>query len=563
MRRPAIDWNLLLHEMDQLQQTDLSSENFSDWIKSWSHLAATAHNDYSYWLLTTHQNCTQEQTQLRFHKILAERLPMFEQATHKLIKKLLSSNFQHCVPQQLQQQFKKRMQNSNKKQMSLKAKELFLIQEYQRISSQQLVKLERPCSFTEANILLAQSINQQRRQEIWQHIQTAKMSLNKKTAGIFIQLIQIRNKMAKNAGYASYIEFIWDKKDIADYAISEAQHLIEKTAAHFISIRSEINIQNKKWLKLQHIQPWNLSYHYHNDLAQKHHTQDDAIRAGTGALGMLDSEFAEIIQNMSSNKNIDLTPSINKSNHSYTTYYAGMNEQFVVGDFGHHFTDINTILKAFGEAIHFHDCNKANTLFWMKEAPTAVSYFVASTFQALGIRNLSTLRLDFLNSSSCQQLQDTMLQHSSQFIEDLEYRSRFEHWIYQNIDQIKSAHDLNQAYLELCPPFEKEWEGFEQEWSLSWNDWLTVSTPLESIDRLIAWISTMLFLKEYDSNRHESLVQFKALLSLGNTTNVQESLQSLGISLPFTEQDLQTAKDIFLQEYKNSSFTPVQNRNAI
>lgn len=558
MRRPAINWNLLLNEMDDLLNTNLTVENFDDWLRSWSHLACMAHNDYNYWLLIMHQDYADSQRQPFFYKILAERLPTFAHLTCQLSQKLLDSDFKNQISIHLKNVLQEHA-NQNPEHIELRKKELLLIYEYQKLTCQHVVSDQHPHSLTKARSLLCQCTDQHQREQLWREIQKSQADLIEKTASILIQLIHTRNKIAKNSGHKHYIDYLWSLKDVADYSVKDADLLLEHAAQIFDTQEQEDHLHTQDQL-----QPWDLDVYSSTDhLAQDQYTQNDFIRMGTSALSMLDSEFSEIIQKMSKKRNIDFSSGTDKNSQGLACFYADMDEQFIVANLNQHFTDTQIIMNSFGQSIHAHYSNQDNHLFWMKQPTPTVSHFIAYIFQVLGLRHLNTKQIRFLNTSSHQDFNQAVFKHSCQWIQELYTQTRFEHWLYTHIDQIHSSNDLNQAYLNICPPQDPIWKDFETEWSYSWHSSAISNTPFESIEHLMAWLSALRFLEKYDAQPKETLAQLKHLLSLGKTVDFKEALDLLGLSLSFQEQDLKAIQAIVLSECSSSPCSSLQKRNAV
>lgn len=563
MRRPAINWNLLLNEMNDLLHTNPTVANFDDWLNSWSHLASMAHNDYCYWLLVMHQDYTDQQKQPYFHKILAERLPDFERINHKLACKLLDSDLKDKIPTHLKNTIEN-YASQHSDHIELRKKELLLIYDYQKLTCQHILSDEHPNSLVKARSMLCQCTDRHQREKLWREIQQSQAHLIEKTASVLIKLIQVRNKIAKNAGHEHYIDYLWSSKDIADYSIKDANLLLDNTAQLFNNIEQEYHSSIQEQLNIEQLQPWDLDISSSTaHLDQDQHTQDDCIRIGTSALGLIDSDFSELIFKMSNKRNINFSSGNDQNSQGLACFYTNMDEQFIVVNLNQHFTDAKVIMNTFGQSIHAHYSNQDNHLFWMKKSTATVSYLIAYIFQVLGLRHLNTEQIKFLNISSHQDFNQAILQHSCQWIQDLASQARFEHWLYAHIDQIQSANDLNQAYLNICPPQDPIWQEFKTEWSYSWNSWALLDTPFESTEHLMTWLSAMRFLKKYDAQPKETLTQFKHLLSLGRTIHFKEALETLGLPLSFKEQDLKAIQDIVLREYHSSSFSSLQKRNAV
>ena len=122
---------------------------------------------------------------------------------------------------------------------------------------------------------------------------------------------------------------------------------------------------------------------------------------------------------------------------------------------------------------------------------------------------------------------------------------------------VPKAAELDEAWSRFQNDTNVDWSSHEQYRNKGWQQPTVFCQPFYSIEYVISWLSTLLFIGRWRENPEEMIARFERGLSYGRKRTVQETFGELGINFPFQKQEVKQAAAIFEQEFMQGLETEV------
>ena len=146
------------------------------------------------------------------------------------------------------------------------------------------------------------------RQEVYEKIQNRRIQDAEKLDNLLTELIQLRDTIAKNTGYPSYVEYQWDNYNRFDYTQQDVFNFHEGVKEHIVPLLQKIYDEKKAKLGLDSLKPFDLNASASDEKALRpFESGEELLEKGIACMGDVYSEFATHLRDMEAKKRFDLS----------------------------------------------------------------------------------------------------------------------------------------------------------------------------------------------------------------------------------------------------------------
>jgi oligoendopeptidase F len=264
----------------------------------------------------------------------------------------------------------------------------------------------------------------------------------------------------------------------------------------------------------------------------------------------------------------DLELRAGKSGASFSDYWCVPRHPVVMMNFAGSADDLGLLVHELGHALHYTLAGECQDLYWGLPHSLEFMEFNSHFLELLMLERLGAEGLIFDTEAFALARQNQARVILNQLMHVCR-ADRFQQWVYSAPAQNLETTRIGKTYLEIARPFQSgvNWNGLEDSLARAWLDEGLFTQPLYKIEYAFAWVGGLLLLdaccpkpdvKEMRSNSDpatadplggavniEVMDRWVAALEAGNTLSTGELFHALGLSFPFTAEDVERAAQVY------------------
>ena len=549
-----IKWENLSPIFEELQHRTINSAaDLERWLKDKSELEAALEEDFAWRYIKMSCDTANEQLVKDFQYFATEIEPKIAPIANELNKKLVESEYVDELDQQKYfvylRAVRKALELFREENISLFTELQVKQQQYQGITGAMSVVLNGQEYTLEQASNFLKDTDRSVRQNAWETIQKRRL-VDKDTLNIlFDELVKLRHKVALNAGFENYRDYMFQALGRFDYTPKDCYKFAEAIEHEIVPILKEQAEKRKEALGLTELKPWDLEVSTTGKPALKpFQNGDDLIDKSIVCFEKIDPSLGEKLAIMKANQLFDVESRMGKAPGGYNYPLAETGAPFIFMNSANSLRDLTTMVHEGGHAIHtFLTANLELNDF--KHCPSEVAELASMSMELISMDQWSVYfdNEDDLIRAKKEQLIDVLKTLPWVAVID-----QFQHWIYTNPEH--NAADREEAFKQIYTRFGAgfaDWTDFEQQFGNVWQKQLHLfEVPFYYIEYAIAQLGAIAVWKNYKENPAKGLQQYLDALALGYTKPMNEIYETAGIKFDFSAEYIKELAGFVKEELK-------------
>ena len=537
------DWSQIAPLFDLLEaraaRAQLSTD-FERWLLDWSELNAALDEESArrYIAMTCHtDNAEAEQAYLHFVEHVEPEIKPRQFALEKIYAghparaDLLKAGSNHPSRYTVfDRDVKNHVDLFRPENVALETEDAKLCQRYQKLMGTQTVAFRGEEKTLVQMGRYLEEPDRALRQEAWELVAQRRLQDADKCEEIFDLLIQLRTRIAKNAGFDNYLEFAFRHRGRFDYTPADCLKFHAAIASEIMPVVREIQEERRQHLRLDRLRPWDLAVDPHNRPPLKPFGQVNEMVARTqNIFRRLDAELAAGFQQMQDLKLLDLDNRKGKAPGGYQSTLSEARMPFIFMNAIGVQRDVETILHEAGHAFHAQ-ATRGEDLYAYRGAPIEFCEVASMSMELLGNEFLE----EFYPATEANRARKIHLEGIIGFFPWMAVVDGFQHWIYTHADHTRTERQT--AYLELMDRFggTVDWSGWETAQAHSWHRQLHIFLhPFYYVEYGIAQLGALEVWANSRRDKAMALRHYKQALALGGSRPLPELFHTAGCSFQF------------------------------
>lgn len=370
-----------------------------------------------------------------------------------------------------------------------------------------------------------------------------------KLDGIMDQLVQLRHRMAVNAGLADYREYMFRVYERFSYTPEDCLRFHEAVKKCVVPLKDEVEKRHQEKLGLTEYRPWDIQGTPQGQKPLIPFTEVEELVEGTKEiLHRLDPLFAEVLKDLQENHTLDLVPRVGKAPGGFCCDLPISNRSFIFMNCTGTHQDLITLVHECGHAIH-NKLAAHHPLARYKHAPMEAAEFASMSMEFLTMEHWGR----FYKEQDLIRAQIDQLEDVIKFLPWAVTVDRFQHWLYLHPEH--TAQERNEKSREIASQFSHhytDWSGLERELSHAWKAQSHIfGNPFYYIEYAIAQLGALQLWRQYKEDPRRAIENYKRALSLGGSRPLLEIYQAAEIQFAFSEPVLAELMDFVSTELSN------------
>lgn len=549
-------WDKIKSLFDNLVEREISSASeLEKWMLDQSELSAVLEEDMAWRYIKMNIDTTDKELGERFSFWIKEISPNTAPYSHKLNVKLIECPFL----KELDQEKYRIYLRSVKKQIEIFREEnipLFTVmeekqQEYGAISAKMSIEVDGEKMTMQKAAQLLKSTDRVKREEVYNKISTRRLQDEKALDDLFDELIDLRQEIAKNAGFDNYRDYMFAAMGRFDYTPKDCFNFHDAIAQEIVPIINSFEQKRKAKLGYTSYKPWDTAVDVDGLAPLKPFEGGTELTdLSVECFNRLRPYFGECLSTMKAMKHLDLESKNGKApgGFMYPLYEIGV--PFIYMNAVGSQRDLVTMVHEGGHAVHSF-LSRDLSLTEFKSTPSEVAELASMAMELLSMDHWDV----FYNDAA--DLKRAKLEQLEKALETLPWVAtidKFQHWIYTTEH---TAKERKEQWLKINSKLGNQvinWEGQENALANLWKKQLHLyEVPFYYVEYGMAQLGAIAMWRSYKQLGEQGLDNYMDALKLGYTKTIGEIYETAGIKFDFSASYVKELADFIKDELEKLS----------
>lgn len=543
----------LLDELERQADSASSAPQLELWLVRWSELASALDEESTrrYIAMTCHtDNADAEAAYLHYVEQIEPRLKPRQFA---LAQRFVQHPQRRHLPrpryQVLDRDLQLQVELFRPENVALETEEARLCQQYQKLSGALTVQFQgQEQTLIQMGRYLEEPDRAVRR-EAWELVANRRLQEADRFNDILDTLLNLRQKIARNAGFSNYRDYAFRKLGRFDYTPADCESFHAAVETAVMPALRQLHAQRKAQLKVDRVQPWDLAVDPLGRARLRPFERVEDLLARTRAIfQQVDPELAAEFQRMEELHLLDLANRKGKAPGGYQSNLSEARLPFIFMNAVGLQRDVETLLHEAGHAFHAV-ATQNEDLHAYRNPPIEFCEVASMSMELLGNEFLE----QFYSPAEAARARQTHLETILGLLPWIATVDAFQHWLYTHPDH--SREQRTAAWLQLMNRFggAVDWTGCEAARGQLWHRQLHIFLhPFYYIEYGIAQLGALQVWANWKRDPARSLQPYRKGLGLGGSRPLPELFGATGIRFDFSQSTIVPLVQL-VQDQLNSS----------
>ncbi len=533
-----------------LESRPLTKSSADKWLTDWTRLGEKLEELYARLSVATTVNTADKEADAHMNAFLDGIFPQAMAAEQKLKEKLLASKLEpqgFDIPLRNMRAEADLFRESN---LPLLAEQQKMCLEYDKIYGAQTVQWEGEEITLTKLAMLFQQPDRARREKAWRLKAERQLTDRKAINDLWQKFMEVRARIARNAGKPSYREYTWQQKLRFDYSPEDCKSFQRAIEQAVVPAATRIYQKRKQALGLDALRPWDLTDGWYSrptpppgEPSLKPFTSMDELKSKVSAIfHQVDPGLGGYFDTLLNEGLTDLDNRKNKAPGAFCTSFTSLRKPFIfVNAVGTH-DDVMTTLHESGHA--FHVFETAGIKYIQQLAVPMEFAEVAS----MGMELLASPYLTgFYSETEMARSRIEHLERNILFWPFMAVVDAFQHWIYENPQSGADPTACDEKWGELWARFIPgvDYTGLEEVRNTGWQRKLHIhQIPFYYVEYGLAQLGAVQIWGNALKDQKKAVANYRKALSLGGMVTLPELFSTAGAKFAFDAPTLKKAVDL-------------------
>lgn len=546
-------WDDLKPYFEKLENRALNSEeDLKKWLADYSEISTVLGEEIRWRYVRTSMDTTDEKAQQNLQDYYVNIEPQLKVVSNKLNEKLNNSPYKKSLKED--KDFLNYIKGVETDLSLYRAENIPIQQEmsikeneYAKISGQWEIEHEgNEYTFQQANKFL-KSTDRKLRENIYKKVLHRRLQDEGKLDTLYSDLIEMRKKVAANADYKSYRDYMFDAKHRFDYTPEDCKAFQNSVAECIVPVLSEISKERMKKMNLEVLKPWDtLVDPDGNEPLTPFNSTEEFVEKTVACFNRLDPYFGERIAIMNEMKYLDLDSRKGKAPGGYNMTMPEIGVPFIFMNHANSEGDVRVMVHEGGHAFHTFLAHPLKYDFF-KSYPSEVAELASMSMELFSLEHWDVF---YENKEDLKRAKKNHLIGLLYTLPGVGKGDEFQHWVYLNPDH--SVAERKKKWLELSDKFGDpniDMTDLENDKASSYQRVLHFyQVPFYYIEYGFAQLGAIAMWKNFKENPEKTIQQYKEALSLGYTRSISEIYETAGIKFDFSKEYVQELASFIKEE---------------
>ena len=548
------DWNSIEpYYIKLLGQKVDTLPALEEWLRNRSELEEVLSEDMGWKYIRMTCDTTNKQYTDDFNHAITEIEPKIAPYSDKLNQKLVASPAFEALQKEEHRILKRGVKGAielfREENIPLITEMQSKQQEFGALSAAMTVEIDgEEKTLQQAGVLL-QNTDRTLREAVYRKISERRGKDAAKLDKLLSELIQLRHKIAQNAGFENYRDYMFKAMGRYDYSVEDCFTFHSSIAEVAKPLLEELGKDRKSKLGLDSLRPWDGGVDKLNRPPLKPFNGGaDLLEKSLKCFNKIDPYLGECIDTLKEMQHLDLESRKGKSpgGYNYPLYETGV--PFIFMNATSTVRDMTTMIHEGGHAVH-SIVSRDLELVQYKDLPSEVAELASMSMELI---SMDAWDVFFDNEEELKRAKATQLEDIIFTLCWVATIDLYQHRLYEKPNH--TVEERKTLWLECYEQFADgtiEWFGLEKVKENLWQKQLHIyEVPFYYIEYGMAQLGAVAVWKKVLENKEQGLKDYLHGLSLGYTKPIGEIYSAAGIAFDFSRDYIKELMDFVWSEWK-------------
>lgn len=547
------NWQTLKPYFDNLLMRDLTSlDAVRQWLHDRSELESIISEDLAWRYINMTRYTENQEYSKRYEDFVVNIQPQIAPVSDQLNKRAAGSPFLNVLEKEpgfdiMIRSLKKDIEIFREENVPLYTEITTEQQKYAQLSGAMTVDIDgQEKTLQQASVLLM-FVDRKKREEVYHKITNRRLQDKTELDNLFTQLIHLRDKVARNAGFINFRDYMFKSLGRFDYTPQDCFSFHQSIQSEVVPILNVFAVDRKKALKVEALRPWDKAVDPEGkDPLKAFNDGRDLTEKTIECFYKLDPYLGQCLSIMKEMGHLDLESRKGKAPGGYNYPLSEIGVPFIFMNATSTLRDMVTIMHEGGHAIH-NFLTRELELNDFKSTPSEVAELASMSMELISMDHWDIF---FTNSDD---LKRAKREHLEDLIETLPWVAtidKYQHWLYENPNH--SPEERRQNWNRIFDEFSDsvtDWGGLQDAKDYLWQKQLHLyEVPFYYIEYGMAQLGAIAVWRNYRADKQKGLQGYMNALKLGYMKRIPEVYQAANIKFDFSRAYIRELMDFVKKE---------------
>jgi oligoendopeptidase F len=521
------------------------------WLLDLSELEAFISEDACWRQIKMTCDTTDKSLEEAFNYFCMEIQPKMQPYADALNKKLINCPYTKELNQELYftylRSVKKNIELFREENIPIQAELSVLQQQYGTIAGKMTISFREQEYTLQQAAQFLEDADRGVREEVYRKVCDRRLQDQDSLHDLFSSLVQKRNQIALNAGFANYRDYKFVELGRFDYSKEDCFQFHEAIKLHVLPLIDKIYARKKKKLGLATLKPWDTEAEPAGTQPLRPFTDGkDLFEKSVTCFEQLNPFFADCLKKMNELKHFDLESRKGKAPGGYNCPLAESGAPFIFMNAAGQMGDVTTMVHEGGHAIHSFLAHPLS-LSGFKEYPMEIAEVASMSMELFTMNHWQSF---FDKESDLNRAKEHQLERTITIFPWIAIIDKFQHWVYENPNH--SIQERTNTWNAITKEFSTDsidYSGLDSFRAIAWQRQLHLfEVPFYYIEYGIAQLGAIGMWMQYQNNPTSALENYMNALSLGGTKTLPALYEAAGIEFNFSPNYVKKLMDFTNRE---------------
>jgi oligoendopeptidase F len=516
------------------QEPVRTAAEMESWLLKWGELQDVVSEEEAIRYIRMTCQTDDPQREKAFLHFVEKVSPRIKPCRHRLVEKTLACPGVADLDKErylvLLRDFRNEAEIYRDENVPLETEEEKLSQRYQKLTGAMTVNFDGKERTLQEMAKYLELPDREVRRSAWETIGARRLQDRTQLDAIFDEMLALRGRMAKNAGFDNYRDYALRLRGRFDYGVPECEAFHRAVEESVVPLYRELQERRRGRMQLSRLRPYDLRTDPFGRPPLKPFTKVEELVDGCGRIFQkLDPVLGERFRFLVDHDLMDLASRKGKAPGAYSHSLGTFRLPFIFANSVGLDYDVNTLLHECGHSFHTMECRREPLSFY-RHAPTEFAEVASMGMEVLGFDYMDV----FYGPEDLARSREQYLEGIVSLFCWIATVDAFQHWIYTHPGQ--TAAERSAAWVDLRRRFggTEDWSGYEETRRSEWHRQLHIfEAPFYYIEYGIAQLGALQVWQRADRNQAEALAAYRQALALGGSRTLPELFSAAGLVFAF------------------------------
>jgi oligoendopeptidase F len=522
-----------------LSTTPASPQELERWLEDASELSAALDEERTkrYIAMTSQTDDPERERAFLYH--LEHVAPKVKPLLHALNEAYLRSPHRRALPARyalLDRAIETRVALFRPENVALETEDSKLKQQYQKLTGAMTVMFRGTEHTPQQMAKYLDETDRAVRQEAWELVARRRLADRVAYDDLFDAMLDLRGRIAANAGYADYGSYIFAERERFDYTAEDCLRFHDAVAETVVPLLRTLWRRRRAALGVEKLRPWDLAVDPAGRPPLRPFDGADRFAAGIEAIfSKIDVDLGRQFRFMRDRGLLDLESRKGKAPGGYQSTLQEQRVPFIFMNAVGVDADLRTLLHEGGHAFHMLAARR-DPLMDYRDSPLEFCEVASMGMELLAMPHIGEF---YPNTAEAERATHEHLEGIVRLFPWVATIDAFQHWLYTHPDHTRAAR--GKAWLEISRRFspDVDFTGYEDIEESYWHRQLHIfQVPFYYIEYGIAQVGALQVWLQARRDAKTAVSRYRSALSFGGTRSLPELFEAAGAKFDFSAQTL-------------------------